>query len=655
MSPRRTLHVILTVWCALTSGARVAAVQNQPAPATGALMGHVVNARGEPVGGAIVTLSGGLKQVALTNVASELPGGPRRALTNADGRFIFLDLAKGSYSLEAVKAGYLGGAYGRRRYGGVAQSIDLAEGERIVALRIPIWEYAAITGNVVDEAGEPLVGVQVTAMRRVFEAGRSRLNTSSPASFGNAAMTDDQGAYRLDALAPGTYAVCVVSSQVTMPSTLIDTYLQALANGSTNDVTRPLNWAGIGLALSPNQPGTLVGDVVTQATGFRGLVPRPPTSNGRVHVYPTTCFPGASPADAQRLDLESGAERTGANFQLTPVSTASISGTIVGPDGPVANVPVRLVPPSSSGLTVELGFDTALGVSDRQGRFSLLGVPVGQYTLRALRMPSAPAPVSGSGAAAPSTDPTLWAAVPVSVDDQGVSNLTVTLQRGFRVSGQMAFDGTLPKPSPELMARFSVQLDPAEGQGSRMPAGYRAAVDAAGRITSNEIPPGKYVFVFLAFANDRQAMPGWETIGGTIDGRDVSNFPFELRGDVTNLVMTLTDHPSEITGTARDAQGRADANAAVLMFPANRANWVDFGTSPRLIRQVRASEVGEFRIRGVPPGEYFVAAVPDEDALDWENPDVLAVVSRTATRVTIALGEKKTAALTTTPIPRPGR
>jgi hypothetical protein len=132
-----------------------------PAPAAkpgGLITGQVVDARGDGVANAVVTLNGGLQQVALTIQVGDIPGGPRRTLTSGDGRFVFFDLPAGSYSMEASKPGFLPGAFGRRRFGGPAQSLELAEAELESQVRIPIWEYASISGRIVDEAGEPAVG-----------------------------------------------------------------------------------------------------------------------------------------------------------------------------------------------------------------------------------------------------------------------------------------------------------------------------------------------------------------------------------------------------------------------------------------------------------------------------------------------------------------
>ena len=158
-------------------------------------------------------------------------------LTDAQGRFVFRNLPKGTYSLMATIGGsgyspsgfivtglghqigaYLDGSYGQRRPGGPSQSIDLAEGERIGDAVIRLWKGGAISGRVFDEAGEPLVDVAVAAVQRGADG---RLYT------GPTDRTDDRGAYRIATLKPGSYLVVVPQTQLLMPLSTIESLLSS--------------------------------------------------------------------------------------------------------------------------------------------------------------------------------------------------------------------------------------------------------------------------------------------------------------------------------------------------------------------------------------------------------------------------------------------
>src|SRR5688572_28327842 len=183
--------------------------QPAPPPPTGLILGRVVDAAsGRPVPGAIV---------ALQNVSILMPGAPPpgpqpRALTNANGQFVFRRLPKGSFGLTVTKPGYVEGAYGRRRPGGSQIPLEMADGERNGGVVIPIWRFAAVSGTVTDEAGEPVIGVEIRVFERRYVGGTRRLVP------GSAQFTDDRGVYRLGTLPPGDYVVAFVSREVTMPA-----------------------------------------------------------------------------------------------------------------------------------------------------------------------------------------------------------------------------------------------------------------------------------------------------------------------------------------------------------------------------------------------------------------------------------------------------
>ena len=51
---------------------------------------------------------------------------------------------------------------------------------------------------------------------------------------------------------------------------------------------------------------------------------------------------------------------------------------------------------------------------------------------------------------------------------------------------------------------------------------------------------------------------------------------------------------------------------------------------------------GEFTFNNAPPGEYLMLVVPDLQGVDWQDPDRLEELSRTAQRIVLAEGERKT-------------
>jgi Carboxypeptidase regulatory-like domain len=191
-----------------------AAAQLPPGPlplatGTGIVVGQVVDAAtGRGVSSAVVTLAGS-----------------RRVMTTTSGQFAFRSLPEGSHSLTAAKSGYIDGAYGMRRPGGPTLPLVLKDGERRGSLVIWLWKQGAITGTLVDEAGEPLIGVQITAVRRTTVGGRRRFVP------GGTGTTDDRGVYRIGRLAPGDYAVGMATSQVSVPASAVRQYEESMMSG----------------------------------------------------------------------------------------------------------------------------------------------------------------------------------------------------------------------------------------------------------------------------------------------------------------------------------------------------------------------------------------------------------------------------------------
>ena len=192
-------------------GVAMGAVQQN---GTGTIVGQIVDAdSGKPIPGAIVTIGGaaapqgapaqGRIQVLPTGGGGPIsiggPGQNPRVLSDGDGRFAFRSLPKGSYNFTAQKPGFVDGAYGRLRPA-APRSRSIWPTARIAATsKVRLFKFASISGIVVDESGEPIVGAQIRALRRSLTAGRRMLSAVNAT-----AQTDDRGMYRLGSLIPAS-------------------------------------------------------------------------------------------------------------------------------------------------------------------------------------------------------------------------------------------------------------------------------------------------------------------------------------------------------------------------------------------------------------------------------------------------------------------
>jgi hypothetical protein len=256
------------------------------------------------VAGAIVTLAGAGLSAAT---------GGLRILTDNEGQFVFRGLPNGSLMMNATKGGYLPGAFGRRTPGGPAQPLELADGQRIGDATLIIWRVAAITGAIVDEAGEPVVGIEVRAYRRTSVSGRRALRQEAQS------LTDDRGVYRLFNLTPGQYVVGVAMTTVAVPSDALSTYQPGSQTDAAMREAMVREMAGIS-ALGMTGAGSLrVGNLVVNP---RGRMVFPPSNDGRTFAYPTTFYPAATAsAQASLVTIGSGEERSNIDIQMKPAPT----------------------------------------------------------------------------------------------------------------------------------------------------------------------------------------------------------------------------------------------------------------------------------------------------------------------------------------------
>jgi hypothetical protein len=96
-----------------------------------------------------------------------------------------------------------------------------------------------------------------------------------------------------------------------------------------------------------------------------------------------------------------------------------------------------------------------------------------------------------------------------------------------------------------------------------------------------------------------------------------------------------------IAGHVTNAHAQPIDTYSVIVFPTDRKAW---SADARLVKFARPAQDGGFEVAGLPPGEYWVAAVDpiqgNQGARDFARPEVLAALSSRATRVVLADHER---------------
>jgi hypothetical protein len=126
-----------------------------------------------------------------------------------------------------------------------------------------------------------------------------------------------------------------------------------------------------------------------------------------------------------------------------------------------------------------------------------------------------------------------------------------------------------------------------------------------------------------------------------VGGRDVIDAPLDVRsgGRIAGVTLVFTDKLTEVNGTLTDERGTALTEYTVLAFPADPSLW---RPQARQIMTARPDQNGKYQIRGLPPGEYFLATVDPAEQGEWFDPAFLDQHRTGAAHLTLGEGDAKT-------------
>jgi hypothetical protein len=648
------IALVFATSTAVASGQRGAPPPPAPASAVGSAISGVVfdSATERPLPGAVVTLTP--VSTATVNAGLATMGPVMRQITDELGRFVFTGLlGNRDYTITATKLGYFDGAFGRRAFvgaGGQPRRISLIDRQWFRDARIELIKPGAISGTVTNETGEPLVGVTVRAYAELFVGGVRQL------ASGVSAATDDRGMYRLASLPPGRYFVAVPSVQQAAPADLLSNPLEPRLAAEQDALAREIN-----LRRSP----AFAADPVHRLVLGPGSPPLAPSAAGRPQVYPMTFYPAArTVSDATAIELQPGVDRPAVDVQLRAVPAFRVSGHLEAPPEGVSGMSLRLLSVGMEGLG--RGSEHATALVGKEGTFTFLNVPAGAYTLIASRSITEYVTAAGSGftrtmespgvaftslsssavLSAPSGTMTMRLMTggdqryhgrqTLNVSNRDVNDVVVPMRAGITISGRIVMEsgeGVAVQPRPMVVIAQPASGDLSLGQPRSTPD----PDDPPELFWIQGVLPGSYLLQVQGGIFGVVKSVKWNNI-------DYGDMPIEIEGDrdVKGIIVTLTSQTTALAGTIRDRTGEAASNSALIVFPADRARWTNFGLQPARIRSIPASTTGTYSLSGLPAGDYLAIAVDGDSANRWMDPGFFELASRAATRFSLNWGEKKT-------------
>ncbi len=449
------------------------------------------------------------------------------ALTDDDGRFLVPELPAGLYSIRVSSQGFLTWLFGREPEGSISRvtPIEIREGQVFDRGDLRLPRGSAITGRIVDAFGDPVMGIDVRALRLNYLApGEPRLD------YVKSGTTNDLGDYRIFGLPPGRYFV------------------------------------GIGLNVREAAERTDQGSPAVRVVPAReGVAPQ---------FYPGT----AIATEATPVVVDPGGTATGIDIRQLSVPLAVVSGIVTNSRGaPATGSIVMLNPARADRVLYSL---VAFLEPKGDGHFQFVNIAPGDYRIDVVPRARLEA-IGQSGTTDVARDEREEiASLPISVSGQDVTGVSVRTARGFTLEGRLRVEGDSPTPPGRVVTVTALALTRREGMSGAFFSGA-GRVRPDGRFVIHGVASSLMVRV--------HGLPDdWALKAVTVHGADITDSGLDAKGDVQSVDVLVTPSPSRVKATLVDSSGSvASETAAVLVFSSDSARWTTMHT--RYIRSARSA------------------------------------------------------------------
>ena len=531
--------------------------------------------------------------------------------------------------------------------------------------------------TVVERAGKGVIRGRIFGPngRALVRAQVQLVGTESGRSIGFA-TTDEEGRYEFTFLAPESYRVTAGKTGY-----LVTEYGQrrAFERGTPLTLADAATLERIDITLSPS--GAIAGRLTDEngdpvegamvqlfqvrfADSRRQLVPVPGvavrTSNdlGRYRLFgippgdyivsaatnltvsrnvtegipgfATAYAPGTpNAAEARTVSIDLSQEVGDVNVIFAPIATARIAGAAMDSTGAPLH-PNGTFVLSASHRSGALAPAPMRGNLNASGEFDIKNVSPGEYVLQV------------SGQRHREQDEGEFAAQYLSVNGKDIADLHIRTSAGSRLSGRVRFDGVSTSNPTAEQAKINARLS---ADVTALPVDLDRA-PSSGSLARDRTSPADGAFDLRGLTGPRlirlvREPAGWMLKSVLVGGIDVTDTPLNFgtqAESLENVEIVLMQRVSELSGRLTDARGRP-SSGYVVVFSTDRDRW---GQWSRFVKFARSMQDGSFSVRGLPAGDYHVAAVDRllEGIGEWQDPELLESVSASAVRIALAEGRQ---------------